>query len=75
MRAVFADTGNTQIHGLLGGRGSVEGVPRDEHRDEVQLAVCPWARGAWGQPARQSIDGDRVNDQDGFGMLNERECV
>ena len=41
MRAVFGDTGNTPIHGLLVGRGSVEGVPRDEHRDEVQLAVCP----------------------------------
>ena len=27
MRAVFGDTGNTPIHGLLVGRGSVEGVP------------------------------------------------
>ena len=40
MRAVFGDTGNTQIHGLLGGGGVLRGA-WDEHRDEVQLAVCP----------------------------------
>ena len=74
MRAVFGDTGNTPIHGLLVGRGSVEGCPGMNIVTRAQLAVCPWARGAWGQPARQSLDGDRVHDQDGFGMLNEWAC-
>ena len=71
MRAVFGDSGNTQIHGLLGGvlRGAW-----DEHRDEGTTCSLPLGKGCVGHPARQSLDGDRVHDQDGFRMLNELAC-